>query len=378
MENSMNNLIVKYLQGECNKEEINIVEDWKNATEQNLKEFNIVKKVLESSNYLNPYYSALDIEKELERNLQRIYDREKLSIADYGKRPGLKVFMRYAAIALLFLGLGAYLSWQTLYQRFNVYQVTQSNYEVMAPMGSQSVATLPDGTKVWLNAGTKLTYSGNYGINDRNVKLEGEAYFNVKTNPEKPFVVSTSELKIKAFGTSFNVKAYPDEKDITTTLEEGKVTITGNGVDIVMQPRQKLKYERRKLNPGHTGSPKKEIEIQPETNLKETEVLPNVTTYNDVNVEMYTAWKDNRWIIESENLSEIKILLERKFNVEVELKSDELLKYTFRGIFTNETLEQILDVFRYTAPISYKIEKGVVSIEIDKSRKSKYLEITTK
>ena len=91
--------------------------------------------------------------------------------------------------------------------------------------GSKSQITLPDGSKAWINAGSKLSYRGDFNQSDRIVNLEGEGYFNVTSNKAKPFIVQTAHLKVKAFGTVFNVKAYPEEKTVETTLVEGIVEI---------------------------------------------------------------------------------------------------------------------------------------------------------
>jgi transmembrane sensor len=92
-------------------------------------------------------------------------------------------------------------------------------------LGGRSEVILPDGSKVKLNAGSNISYSNNFGYAERNILLEGEGYFEVETNPQIPFVVEASGLKIKAFGTIFNVKAYPEEEEITTTLVEGMVKL---------------------------------------------------------------------------------------------------------------------------------------------------------
>jgi transmembrane sensor len=319
------------------------------------------------------------VEKELEKYLNQIENLEKsqtkLSEETPARKLNLSKILRYAAIFILFFGTGAIVSWLMVSHQYS--QIVNNNlvHEVFAPKGSKSIAFLPDGTKVWLNAGTKISYTSTYGISDRNVTLEGEAYFKVKTNPKKPFTVITSELKIRAYGTAFNVKAYPDEKLITTTLEEGKIKIFGKGIDIALKPKQNISYERRVFTPEVTET----TSISKRVDISQTEkgIQPHVATLSNINTKLYTSWKDDRWIIESEGLSNIAVLLERKFNVSVHVESEELLKYKFRGTFTNETLEQILNVFRFTAPIKYTIEKGIVTIDMDKNRKHAYMEITS-
>ena len=101
----------------------------------------------------------------------------------------------------------------------------QNAVKIAVPLGAKSCITLPDGTKAWLNAGTELTYNEDYGQKKRTLFLTGEAFFDVAKDKEHPFIVNTSDLIIQALGTQFNVKAYPEEKIITTTLVEGKIDV---------------------------------------------------------------------------------------------------------------------------------------------------------
>jgi transmembrane sensor len=258
-------------------------------------------------------------------------------------------------------------------------QSSNIEYEVIAPRGGKSEIVLADGTKVWLNAGTRLRYRADYGINNRNVSLEGEGYFSVVKNPQKPFIVMTSGYKIKAFGTSFNVKAYPEEKSVTTTLVEGIVKIEGKGVNLSLKPKQVVivKKEATKLalslnKPVPLNS--KETKMSQPISVMDKKIINtnNVTVTANVNTNIYTAWKDNLWIIESEPLKDIAVIIERKFNVTIDIKSPELNQYTFTGKFNNETLEQILDIFKLTAPLNYQINKGVVTIKEEQKRKATY------
>ena len=119
---------------------------------------------------------------------------------------------------------------------------------VAVDYGQKANLTLPDGTKVWLNSATHLSYDAEYNKSDRKIYLDGEAYFDVRKDPEKQFIVSTAhQSAIKVLGTKFNVKAYRDSEEITTTLIEGKVHFEFNNTAqkpqyITMAPGQKLIY----------------------------------------------------------------------------------------------------------------------------------------
>jgi len=223
-----------------------------------------------------------------------------------------------------------------------------------------------------------MRYRADYGISSRNVSLEGEGYFLVVKNPQKPFIVMTSGYKIKAFGTSFNVKAYPEEKSVTTTLVEGIVKIEGKGVNVSLKPKQVVivnkevtKLASNDKKPVTDNSVKTKISQLISEDQKDTSIN-DVTIATNVNTNIYTSWKDNLWIIESEPLKNIAVIIERKFNVTIDIKSPELNPYTFTGKFNNETLEQILDIFKLTAPLNYTINKGVVTIREEQKRRATY------
>jgi ferric-dicitrate binding protein FerR (iron transport regulator) len=372
----MKNNLVKFLLGECDEKESSHITKLLNESPEIQKEYEELKKVWWTIKQENSELKAHEVEEELEKymvTLENLSSKEPEYTLFNERQRTIPFFVKVAAVIIVSIGLGSVATYLAVKQKPTINAGAAFSHQVIAPIGSKSISILPDGTKVWLNAGSKLKYSSNYGIENRDVELEGEAYFKVVTNPEKPFIVITSELKIKAYGTAFNVKAYPDERVITTTLEEGKVSVEGKGIDITLKPRQNISYERREFKKANNSDV---IQNQnTEIEKAETQKTPRFSMLDSVNTIIYTAWKDDKWIIESETLPEIAILLNRKFNVQVKIESEELYDYTFRGKFSNETLEQILNIFRLTAPIEYNVEKGIVSIKLDKKRKAKYQEI---
>ena len=139
---------------------------------------------------------------------QRVQDKKEQSSA------WPFIFKYAAAIALLVIGTNV-LTRRSMMEQLESHN-TGMTYE--AHYGSRAYATLPDGSKVWLNSGSKLNVLPGYLLQERTVELSGEAYFDVATNPQKPFIVKVGDLSIKATGTAFNVKAYPEEEQITTTV----------------------------------------------------------------------------------------------------------------------------------------------------------------
>jgi len=217
-------ILIKYLHGACDAQESLEIAILFELSPEVKQDFEALKAEWQAGISQNDPPKSDEIEAELEKYLVKIDALRKQEQRNTRflkiERPGLKHFLRIAALIIISLGVGSIITYFSLSGKNENSGYGNLTHMVIAPKGSNSVSILPDGTKVWLNAGTTLKYTNKFGIKSREVELVGEAYFKVATNPEKPFTVITSELKIRALGTAFNVKAYPDEKVITTTLEE--------------------------------------------------------------------------------------------------------------------------------------------------------------
>ena len=203
--------------------------------------------------------------------------------------------------------------------------------EVIAPVGSRTVVELSDGSVVHLNYGSRIKYPQNFSGETRGVALTGEAYFEVAHNPDKPFVVSTGCIDVKALGTVFNVNAYPEDNNIATTLVSGRVVVgefKNNGsfkTTSELIPGQHLIYNKK------TGVVESGFE----------------------QIEKYIAWKDGKLVFENEPITEVARRLSRMFNVEIQIdKEVEIYRYTVT--FLDEPLFQILDLLASATPIKYK------------------------
>jgi len=251
-------------------------------------------------------------------------------------------------------------------------------YEVLTPKGTRSEILLADGTKVWLNAGSTLIYGQDYNLNSREVDLVGEAFFKVKTDRNKPFTVKSAGLKIKAMGTSFNVKAYPGEKSLTATLVEGKLSIEGKSKEkgnfkYTLAPRQSMVFIKSYVTPDNVSKaedlPEKVIDNR---RIVYEPVIRSIEFASNVRTELYTSWKDKRWVIEMESLTDLTVMLERRYGVKILYKPDELKGLSFSGTIENETLEQLLDILKMSAPIKYEFGKGEVTLSMDKSQQRRF------
>lgn len=370
-------LIYNYLFHKVTADEKEDLLHWLKQSEENRKLFSDYERIFNLTTSVN-LKSRFSYRKS--EALKRLKSKIGLSPSD-AKRLNikkLKLYLQTAAAAILIFLLGAsaclWISRNKTIQKLSI-----AKYQVIAPRGGKSEVVLPDGSKVWLNAGSNLRYGAGFGINNRDLFLEGEGYFSVIKNPSKPFIVNTSGLEIKAFGTSFNVKAYPEEKFVITTLVEGVVKIEGKGLNLSLKPKEVvvLHKESFKIEPDGnkvtTSVPMSNKTDQDRLEIKEKISFSKpVKVKSDVNTSIYTSWKDNYWIIESESLKNIASILERKFDVTIRIETPELNQYTFTGTFYKETLEQILDILKLTAPLRYEINKGIVVIKGEQKRKSVY------
>jgi len=259
----------------------------------------------------------------------------------------------------------------------NIY-VKPPIYQVYTPNGTRSEIFLADGTKVWLNAGSTLKYAYDFNNRKREVELIGEAYFQVKTDKSKPFTVRSSGIKVQALGTSFNIKAYPEDDSFVATLVEGKLTLEGNSkgkgsFKYVMSPRQKIVCIKSPTRVSNPGQGKTDNEATTKSgNEFVTPQITKVQVASNVNTELYTSWKDNRWVFESESLLNLAIMLERRFNVRILYDPNELINLTFTGIIENESLDQVLNILKLSAPLKYEFGKGQVRIDIDKNQQKRF------
>jgi transmembrane sensor len=233
--------------------------------------------------------------------------------------------------------------------------------EIKAPLGARSEVRLNDGTEVMLNAGSSIRYSSDYNVQNRDLVLEGEAYFKVAKNINLPLIVNAGNINIKATGTEFNVKAYSDEGIIETTLIKGEVEISQKGnYDkeriLILEPNQKaiFAYQSDQV----TLERIKEIEplaVKPARIITDKLLISPKT-----DVEQATAWTKNKLIIRSENLESLCAKLQRKYDVTFVFKDETIKKCHFSGVLLDETFQQVMDVIKLTAPVNYLIDGKTV------------------
>ena len=238
--------------------------------------------------------------------------------------------------AFLFIPLLAYTAWvhfdkdrmESEYAQLSEIRSNQ-NISVFAPIGTRTVVDLPDGSKAWLNAGSTLTYPALFSSHERRVHLEGEAFFKVQKSKD-PFIVQNFGPEVKVYGTEFNVNSYSNEEFVTIALLEGSVSL-------------KIDGEEQFLTPGQVSYFNKE---------KQSVAIRN----EDIN--RFICWREGKYIFRNTPLSSILRMLQRQYNVEVDLTQPELGNYRYNATFQNENLEQILDLLELSAPVNYYYRKG--------------------
>lgn len=278
------------------------------------------------------------------------------------RSPKLWPILRYAAVFTTALGLSWWMN--HLFTAKNNSSESSRKNEVAVSYGSKSRIVLPDGSVVNLNSGSKIRYASNFEHN-RTVIMEGEAYFEVKKDAAHPFYVQTSNLTIRVLGTVFNVKSYPEENTIETTLVSGSVQIFENGSKsasslkqiALLKPNQKAVFYKTKANGEQPkrGNPDN-------AHLETTQVPLHLKVESEIKTDLYTSWKDNKLVFNNEKFESIVPKLERWFNIEIENTYTELNSSRLTGKFDLETIEQALNALQIITPFKYSIEKNKIMI----------------
>lgn len=213
-------------------------------------------------------------------------------------------------------------------------QESFTNMVVEAPLGARTKLYLPDGTLVWLNAGSKITYSQGFGVSNRRLALEGEGYFEVVHSKTIPFEINTNEVSLKVLGTKFNFKNYTDDEEATVNLLEGKVALHN---EIRPMPELYMEANEKMTMNKHTGEMRK--------------------TYISGNGSYVSAWTKNELFFDEELLEDIVKKLMRNYNVKIEI-ADSLRNHRFYGSFkiVGNTIDEVLQAIASTNRMKYRYE----------------------
>ncbi|HEY4288534.1 MAG TPA: FecR domain-containing protein [Puia sp.] len=307
----------------------------------------------------------LQREAALERHLQR------LPVEDAKPRQ-LGSYRRYligaAAAAAVFTG--CLLLLPALWKKTEQPSLPAPRQMAVTTKGERRRLQLPDGSAVWLNAGTTIQYTQRPGIDSlREVSLSGEAYFEVKHDAAHPFIVHARQMEIRDLGTSFNVKAYPLDRTSEATLVEGSIDIRLNkekGGAVLTKPNQKfIAYVRSgngsilPENPDNAGQTQAlKRETIPETFRVSAAVAGPVDS-----TLAETAWMKNMLVFRNESFADLAVRLERWYDVSIHFTDQGQARYRFTGVLADETLQQALQELQLMKPFHFSISGETVSIE---------------
>jgi|RhiMetdeSRZDD1v2_1073273.scaffolds.fasta_scaffold03902_4 transmembrane sensor len=275
---------------------------------------------------------------------------------------------KVAAWAAVLTGLGLCV-W--FYMEWNRKEHTLAANEIIAPKGSKTRTILPDGSTVWLNAGSRIVYADFSGP-AREVTLEGEAFFDVvhsvspQTHQKKPFIVHAGKIDIKVLGTAFNVKSYPDEKTIETTLMRGLVQITRKddkqAPPVYLHPNEKIVLPAGK----HNDESVKENITSGAGNKNAVQRIIHIDSTLKENQHIETAWVYNRLEFRGENFEQLARKLERWYNIRIYFEDDAVRQLVFNGSLENETVEQAFAALNAAVPFNATIQNNEIFIKSSK------------
>ncbi len=276
--------------------------------------------------------SDQELDKETE---QRMYKRIRAGKSQ-GKKPlvaavTFRKAMQWAALIILPL-LSAWLVYFLASD-----PLSGENVTITAPKGEKANITLADGSLVWINSGSTLTYHNDFNRKKRELFLDGEAYFEVAKDPKRPFIVHTRDVDIEALGTAFNVRAYLDEKHVSTVLLKGKIKVGAQRQQRILTENQRAVIDKS----DHTFSTDKVFAAD------------------------FIQWKDGNLYFENSSFDEIAHTLSRVFNVEIRFVSEKLRFMRFSGTLGNSSIRNALDILSLTSSMRYEMNGTTIELYYD-------------
>lgn len=363
-DNRLWELIAKKSAGEATAEEIRILD---HLMQQYGTDVHYMMNVMDS------YWEEMNAAKEGKQaflDAEALNNRLKQVSASSHKKTKRDYFFYWAAAAMITLCIAiGWLMWNPFHSASSEMNI------VMVKDGSRKKVSLPDGSEVWLNGGSRLIYSKGLGhCNAREVTLSGEGYFKVKHHEDCPFIIHTDYLDIKDLGTVFNVKAYPDEKEAIATLISGSIEVSikdDPGRTIILKPHEKVSYfadiKSLSLDKNNKRVINKEVgAIRPlalrKNRLEVSDIQPVVNMRGDT-IVAETAWVNNELVFQGERFGHLAESMQRWYNVSIRIENEQVANYTFTGIFDGETLKQALEELKMIRGFSFEIDKDTVIIK---------------
>jgi len=314
-------LIGKYITGNESREEAAHLKEWLQEDTAHQRLFEQIKNEKEIGGVVAEF-DARDNGSAWKRYLEQVAARSLQ-----------KALFRWKAAAVFFfvVGCAGILGYFSVKSDSGNLDYSGKRYTTVSTMlGQNSKIILPDSSVVWLNSGTTISYDAGFSLRNREIKLQGQAFFEVKRNENIPLYVDCQGIQVKVLGTRFDVSAYPGDPKIDVVLESGSVELGGDA----------CKSFHHVLKPGEKA----------EFNLKTEDF-----SIRPVRVYKYTSWKDGVLIFENTPMDEVLEKLERWYNIRIEVKNPSVYKLLFNATIINESVDEIFDLIRYTCAVHYKI-----------------------
>jgi ferric-dicitrate binding protein FerR (iron transport regulator) len=345
------------------------------ATESQLAEISNMLKINPSLQFLydqmiEPVYCDKEAASKADQAYAAHYVKMQLagmfdSTNDQNLEPQLEKPSGFSKRKLAFIGIAAgvftifFINYSLLLDKSVIKQTNNAFVnEVVTKRGSKSSIKLPDGTIVRLNTDSRLTYLNFTAGKNREVTLIGEAYFDVAHDSSRPFIIHTGKINIKVLGTSFNVRNYPQDKELETSLIKGKIEVSldSRPEDIItLKPTEKLIIA------------KEQDELAAATkvtnNIDNKVVLTSITYLRHDSLVAETSWLNDKMVFVNQPLDKIAIELERKYAITINFKDEKVKKYRYTGVFENVSLEKVFQLIKYSKNINYKIDNKNIVIE---------------
>jgi len=327
--NHIDILIGKIVSGNATPEEIKELEQWKISADANRLLFEKSKKAWEKGKKHIPESILLQDKSKLESEYNKYLSGKVSKIS--------RQSFIYKIAAVLAFPIALAIGWYLFGESEKPVQLTEQLYEITSPKGHVSKVKLPDGTEVWINTNSTIIYNASaFNSHNREIQLKGEAYFEVTSSEENPFTVITPHANVKVTGTSFNVNAYPSSLLFETVLAEGKIELqlkSGDTEFLDVEPNQRVVF----------NSVNKKIDVE------------------QVEAEMFTAWRNGEIIFKDATLADLIKELERIYDIEFHLQPANLGQLRFRGMFSyNNNLIQALEKIKRTSNVDYYIQNKEV------------------
>ncbi|MDZ7658614.1 FecR domain-containing protein [Fodinibius sp.] len=340
-------LIASYLAGECTDQERRKVEQWIDQSHENKKRFQELRRIWQLS---GEAVSSQDMEWNLDQEWNRLgkqinnqkapsssknsEEKRYWSFRSSSIHSGTQKFIRIAAVFLVagLFGMLSYQSWEQPQQKEPVLR------QISTDNGQRANLTLADGTEVMLNADSELKLPQKFASDVREVHLDGEAYFKVSENEQKPFVVHSNGSIVRVLGTAFSVRAYPEEQQVQVVVEEGRVSFG---------QEKEAEDQRAILNRNELGT----FDISTST----------VATQKVEDIELYMSWREGYLKFEETKMSDVAKALERRYDVKIFFENSALKELELTSYLKSRSLRNVLDVITTSLEIEYQLDENKVT-----------------